>query len=132
MSKFNSSDADQFKYLSPTNADNCWRELVRAAERAHPFKNETPVNLETPFSNHRDSMYHSTYSVPKRILLQRARETDQIPSAGIAPFHKEAKRPELGRFVRNAEYQQLIADHMRNECGTVRSTASTQSRVSIT
>lgn len=131
MSKFNCSNSDQFKYLSPTNAADCWRELVRAANKSHPFKNDAPMNAVSPFPKHQDSIYHSTYSVPKRILRQRAQETSKIPSAGVPSFFKEAKRPELARFARDAERQQQISEHMRNECRSVRSTVSSESEISM-
>jgi hypothetical protein len=70
-------------------------------------------------------MYHSTYSFPKKVILERAKFTSNIPPAGIPSFHRnEPKRPELAALSKNAEYQALLAEHLREEISPVRSSNS--------
>ena len=84
-------------------------------------------------------MYHSTYSFPKEFLLERARTTNQTPPAGIllsafifslsigrASFYRELLRPELADICKNAEYQNILAEHMREHLSS-RMTASSRS-----
>lgn len=116
MTKFKIADSDTLKYLSPSNADKCWRELVKAQQRSHVFNPELYPPESPKLASSRDSVYKSTYSVPKRELLKVMRASQEIPPAGRPSFHKEIRRPGLEQLARNAEYQSLIAEHMRHEC----------------
>ena len=79
----------------------------------------------------RNTMYKSTYSFPKEVLLDRARSASRIPPAGMnfklvplylgrASFYREILRDELVDLSKNAEYQALLAEHMRKRIETGR------------
>ena len=127
MTKFNVADSDPLKYLSPSNADKCWRELVKAQHREHVFKPAAGFNSTQGSSPYRDSEYRSTFSASKGTLRKLVRSTEEIPPAGRPSFFKESRRPELEHLSRNAEYQSILAEHMRNNCSSARSTTTTNS-----
>ena len=82
MAKFALANADSLKYLSPSNADKCWRELVKAASRDHPFSTLAAPVPAGKITSARGTMYNSIYSFPKEVLKQRAESANMIPPAG--------------------------------------------------
>ena len=133
------SKSDTFKYLSPSTADRCWRELIVSSQREHPFSALMEEPAPVKFPSPRQTMYHSTYSFPRRKFDERLRATGAIPPAGRASFYREYLRPELVDLAKDAKYQALLAKHHRDSLdggapsvpGSSRSVRSSASRSSM-
>lgn len=113
--KFAVANSDPLKYLLPSNADKCWRELIRASTRDHPFSSTGDLTSSRRVLSARNTVYNSTYSFPKEVMRKRAESSKLIPPAGRASFYRERLRPELVDLSKNAAYQALLADHMRSQ-----------------
>lgn len=122
------SRQDTFKYLNPSSADKCWRELVRSASREHPFNVLMDDVRDVKFPSARQTMYHSTYSFPMRAFTKRMKQIDAIPPAGNmcatcfgcvvlgrSSFYRDVPCAELSGLEKEAKHQSLLANHHRNE-----------------